>query len=793
MKRFLPFLITLSAFAFAAGLGWTGWNLLAQEEDPFAAKPEKDPAAPPKKDEKKKGKDKGKKEDPNQPPPKVYVDTPAVVAVRESNPTTPEQLVRAADTMLGLGRPDEASKYLAAILAAKPDLNTLADLQRKMGSGIFFRFAREPEVQPVGRQVSEAVLIAADRYAKDPGRLQAMVQKLVAGDPAIRDRAIDELRGAGEAAVSPIIAAMAQKQSGDGYALLREALVQLGPVAVEPALGVAFTADDDLRSRILPAIARMQSRRVLPTLLGAYVSAAPNSPLHQAAMKSLEIYLGAIPTPKEARDVLLGHAKAYYAGQLPLRAGLDDLVTLYRWNSQAKVVVTDRVLAEDAAQIVAAHLAAELYQSDSKNIEFRRLALLSTLEAAKIGGGLDQPLQLDAGKAIEFSKQAGPAAVEEVLELAMRTGRIPAAISACEVLAQIGSADLIRSETGAVRPLVAAMAQHDRRLRFAAAVAVARLAPQEAYPGSSQLSETLGYLAGTGGVRRAVVGHPVAERKQSYVGMLMEMGYEASGGLTGREVMLQATDSADVEVVVIADSIDQPRMTELFQQLRQDKRTARLPIVILAREEQLFAMSEIARVDRMAFAFPYPSETKGMSYVVQNVLRRAGREAITPEERVIEATMSLDILAELAANPKTANLYDLQRQVPALDRALQSMEIAPQAARVLGLIGTPAAQRALVTFASQPARPISHRQAAAKAFELAVKRRRVLLSTQEIEVQYERYNQSKESDEATQLVLAQILDSIESRAPQETPAGAPKSPKAEGAAGETVVPEPAAP
>ena len=103
-------------------------------------------------------------------------------------------------------------------------------------------------------------------------------------------------------------------------------------------------------------------------------------------------------------------------------------------------------------------------------------------------------------------------------------------------------------------------------------------------------------------------------------------------------------------------------------------------------------------------------------------------------------------------------LCELQLEVP---------ELATKAARLLGLFGSPASQRALVSMASQHGRPLGERQTAAEALRAAVGRHGILLTTDEILLQYDRYNRSRELDAETQKVLSSILDTLESRTREE--------------------------
>jgi hypothetical protein len=85
------------------------------------------------------------------------------------------------------------------------------------------------------------------------------------------------------------------------------------------------------------------------------------------------------------------------------------------------------------------------------------------------------------------------------------------------------------------------------------------------------------------------------------------------------------------------------------------------------------------------------------------------------------------------------------------------------AAVALGNLGTHTAQRALVDFAGQSARPSAARRAAASALADSVRRFGVQLTIGEIESQYDRYNRSRDLGPAEQQALAAVLDALETR------------------------------
>jgi HEAT repeat protein len=700
----------------------------------------------------------GDKPDADAPPPP---DTPAVIAIRDSNPTTPIELLKAADAMLNLGRPDESKKMLAKLIAAKPDITTLALAQRNVGPAMLFRFVREKSLQPEGQEAGLMVLDAASAYARDAGRVAAMVKGLISGDEDVRNMAYGGIRDAGDAAVAPLVTALAQPLDAQAAARLRMALASLGDVALEPLIAVLASRKDELRTQVALTLGEFKSRRAIAYL--AYPSIDPNaSPLlRKAAGWALTEIIGGAPTKPEVAHYLRTQLDALMAGKLPIGGDQDGLVQLYVWDDAKQTLTPVRVPATDASMLVAAQLAADLYDLDPKNPDYRRLRLLTMLEAAKLTSGMDHPLDRGPGSPVEAASKFGREALEQALTEAMRTKRFGAAAAACEVLGELGDVKTLYSAGASLSPLAIALTNRNPRLRFAAADAILKLDPQAAYPGSSYFAETLGYLATTVGARRAVVAHPQPTEAQSLVGMLSTMGYEAEPVYRGGQAVITAASTPDIELVILSDVIDGPRLTELIQQIRQDYRTAALPVALIGREETLPMLRQIAERDVASIAFPRPQDSESMAFLVRNLIARTSRTAISHEERVLQGRLALEGLAKLAAAPDKYRFYDLQRQETALQRAVRSPDVAAEAALVLGMLATPTAQRTLVDLASQHALPLPIREAAAKAFATAVKRKRVLLTTDEIAEQYARYNRTQRLDEGTQQVLASILDSIE--------------------------------
>jgi hypothetical protein len=151
-----------------------------------------------------------------------------------------------------------------------------------------------------------------------------------------------------------------------------------------------------------------------------------------------------------------------------------------------------------------------------------------------------------------------------------------------------------------------------------------------------------------------------------------------------------------------------------------------------------------------------------LRFQVDLLLEKLGRSAVSIDERRGQAARAVAWLTQMSAAPR--GLYNLRRIETSLANAAWDPELGPQAAEILATLGTPGSQRTLVDLASFASQPLELRQAAATAFAASVADFGALLTTGEIQQQYDRYNQSETQDQATQKVLGSILDAVEARA-----------------------------
>lgn len=688
---------------------------------------------------------------------------PVVLSIRESNPNTPAKLANAVQLMLDYGRADEAKSYLLKLLEAKPDEATLAQLQNQFGSTLFLRLKLDEKLAPEGAELGEAVLKAAYKTSRDPVRLQKLVEQLRDPTPYVRQTAVRDLKRAGTSAVAPLVLVLADKERSAEHATVRSALVALGQVVVEPMIGVLETPDEALKAQAIDVLGQLGSRRAVLFLIRPYMQKTGSENLRRGAARALVQIIGSTPARYDAERFLYRRAEAFLQGRRPVESDFQGNIELWHWNIKQKTSEPRAYPAGDASLVTAARVAAELYAIAPNNTQYRRLYLMSLLEAAKFVGGLDRPLDRGAGTAHAAAANIGIEALEDLLVHAMRSDNVGAAAGAAEVLGDIGNVNQLisNSKEGRPRPLAQALRSGDLRVRMAAAEAILKIDPRQPFPGSSHLSAALGFAAKTVGSPRVLVGHPRAIQARTLAGLMNDVGYEADTATSSRDVFRQATRHPDYEFILLSDALEHPRMGELVHWLRRDPRTAKLPIGFMARAGYLEKSKRLAELHPLTTAFPRPHTVLGATAETRRLLALIGRRHVSYQERTKMASMALDRMAQLLQHPQRYSFYNLLQQQDAVSTALFTPALSQRAMKVLGLLGTPSAQHSLVEFTSANARPIKQRQSAASAFAIAVQRRGLLLTIDQIKQQYKRYNISEQLDSETQAVLGFVLDTIE--------------------------------
>jgi hypothetical protein len=682
----------------------------------------------------------------------------AAQTVLDLNPQTPAEMLRAAITLFDLDATQEGKGFLAKLEQSRLDDAALAELVHKFGSGALLRLIGNPALKAKDKQFIASMLAAADKQSRDPARLERLVGQLQSPEPAARRAAIVDLRMAKTGAVAYLLHVLADGDRAKEHPQVKHAISQMGSMAVGPLLGALETSDPRLKSDAIDLLGAMRSQRAVMPLTGLAVT-SESAGVRDAAQRALQRILGARATPEAAGQALHRQVKKYFGHVRPFEPDHEGMVRLWGWNNQKSESTSQRVPADDAAILMAARLTPYLYALEPRRAEYRQLHFAAQLETAKMRRGYAQPLPSGDQARTAAARALSVPELERLLQFAAAEGYFGAAAAACEILGDAATGAVLTRPDGNFSPLVEALGQNDRRLRFAALETIMKLAPPRSYAGASRVTKTLGYFVATAGAPRVAIAHPRLAKLQNLVAMLDSLGYEPEMAFRGRRLIDVANDSADFEMVFVDSGIQNPPLREVIYQLRRDPRAGHLPIGIMTTAEDLERMKNLAASYPRVVAFPEPQEAEGFARAIEQLQAAQGRGALSSEERIDQAAKALQWIGELAAEEST--YYDVRRLGPRVRAVLHVPELTPKAATVLGRLGTPDAQRALAALAGRAVGPLEHRQAAAVAFRHSVLRHGVLLTNDEILRQYDLYNASATADKSTQQLRASILDTIE--------------------------------
>jgi len=757
--------VVLSAVLATAGVG--------QAQDPVAPAAPMDAAAPA---------DAAKAPPPTELPTLTTISDPLIRAMLANNPTTPREVMGTIKVIVDRRQPAIARPLVERLLQAKLEPETAAALRETYGTATFLRLARVPELAPAGQQLATAVLTAADTWTRDPARLTAAVEQLSDSSPSSRRAAFRILQQGGTASVAPLVTALADTGRADEHAVVRDALVALGRDSTPPLVAALETPDPALKAQLIAVLARLEAREAMSFVFAPALADDSDPALKNAARQALIALLGRVPSARDAASVLADEAQQRYdeSRTLPIRAA--DKVEVWRWDAEQGQTIPQMLPPRLASAITAARLASDAYRLAPGDLHIQRIYLGTLLEAAVLQAGLDERLPESLGAAAKTGLSLGASALEDVLQNSLESGHVPAATAAAALLGRSGLSELVQSDSAELRPLVVAARHADRRLRFAAVNAILTINPQQPFAGSSFITDALRFFVATTGTRRALVATPRQDEAHRLGALLIESGYQHDVAIDDRSLFQQAQAVPDYELLLVDVRLPGRPIEELLQQLLRDNQTGTLPVGLIASPDDLPRAHEAIKHHPGAMVFVRPVDPAGIATQVQALIDHSEPLVLTPAERAEQARRSLEWLARLASEPRA--IYNLQHADVSAEAALYVPELTANAMEVLSSLPSAKGQRAIVELASRTTQPLETRQQAAEAFDRSVGRHGVLLTSAEILRQYDRYNRSATLDEATQQVLGQLLDTLESRVvagpsvptpnppPQELPAAA---------------------
>jgi hypothetical protein len=679
---------------------------------------------------------------------------PIVEAVRQSNPRTPEELVRAVQIMIDASEWTEAEKYLQLLLDLELDDEAAYRLYRKVGPAFLVRLQRQSQLQPKAKEWADRLHQAVERWMQNPARLTALFQQL--SDARQRPQALAGLREARPHSIVHGIAILLDAGQSELHASVQEALKNLGPEVI-PAMTAVLESD---RAEGIARIATIVLESGDPSALRTLAATAYRHDLPEEFTTRLQQSLSRTLGKSFTQSVVVHWLENNFLTAFDARRSTSRTpqaeVPLWIWNETSGTLQRQLVSPPDVARWRSVQSARALWRVHPDNRLYRIYFLAALAEWHQHQAGPTERLEALPGQPPDAQD---PDLLSDVLQFALERSRSSAALWAARQLGRVGSPELL-APPGQRAPLVQALSFPDAFVQAAATQAIMKLNPQRPFTGSAVWRDTLGYFLAAQASRRVLIGNPRVDEAQSWAGYLREMGFQVDLADTGRAVLDQLVKVPDYEFVLLVDRLDRPPVMETIQLARNIPAAARMRFAILCHDANFETLRLAAEEDSSVLVHPRVHNAEGMGRLLVLLDAIAGQRPLPPEERTELVMTILDWLASHAAHP-TAAQFDLLRLEDRVLSLAESPTVGEKACAVLGEFATARSQKRLVDTASQIALPLSLRQAAAAAFARAVAQRGVLLTSPQILEQYDRYNASAALDGDTQRILGDILDSIE--------------------------------
>ena len=670
---------------------------------------------------------------------------------------TPVEIAQAAEMLVNVELFDDAKEMLGRLQALQLDNTQLLDMTTQVGSAFFAEIYQRPELQPIGQTVGDYVLRGAQQGLQSPERYDSLLRSLNSDDISARNKAVRQLRTIGEPAMANVLNAFAQDDRVDDFPGLRGALNALASELPNPIVAAAMANDPQVKLEAIRALEKINSKEALSALYLAILAPNQNDLIRSTALDIL------IKRPGANTDSASIEEWFHRETDEALRAKRDPALVrqpsqTWIWDNELKKVVSQPSnVATDRCR-TASYFARGLYESNPLSQSNRELFLLTQLELAKRNAGPHTPI--DSSQKI---KELGLSAAEtnQLLLKAIKCKLFPAATACCEIIKSLGDVSVLSERSGSYPPLTHAILSGERNVQFAALDAISQLDPKHAFPGSSHMVTLAVYLAGGSGQPAALVGHHRLDIAQTYAASIASSGLSGESAMTGKGLFEIATTSSDIEVILISDTITNPGYDGLIQQLRSDWRTSKTPIALLysnARQGQRAA----ARLQHSDITvLPFTTAPALIASSVDQVVEKVSTFRQDRLERNRQAKVAVRWLAKVAKDRQTYRFFELGRHQAKIQELIYNPGFLAPVSEILSNIATPDSQRQLLDFASENSLPIQQRQQAVDAFKISVKRSGILLTTDKIQLQYDRYNASEVQPKETQNLLGSVLDIIE--------------------------------
>jgi HEAT repeat protein len=619
-----------------------------------------------------------------------------------------------------------------AILNANPAPQDLLSAFEEAANGrdprdIMLRNEKRDDLKDVSAQLLDRLDDGYRSVARDPARIRADIERLANG-PRAYANAADHLRAAGQFAAPLFIEYLQNDSKKDLHPYLVRVMGEIGRPLMLPLLEGLQSNQQDLRVTLVNIIGQIGYPQAIPTL--RELQADPNTAgelktaVDQAIASIDKTGTAASLSPA---ILYLRAAGNYYDRKPSYQPLLPDEKTNPVWvfdkglNNVAPLAVPTPIWTD----VMALRSAESTLRLDQNNPEAISLWLAAQLrrELTLPAGATDPTHDASKPDASFYARAFGPVYVNPVLTRALDANDTPLALRAIDALQATGGINgLVSASTGA--PLVRALNDSDRDIRFNAAFALARANPSSQFPSYFRVVPVLTEALSSNAPQVALVVSPDEDFRNKLADDLRSGSppYTVFSAATLAKALEASSGAGTINAIIVPYG---PESGEIAMDANSDHRIDHPAVVLTATPDQS------APQNAGANQYAVVDSHAGADAVRAAIATYPANAASTGDSTKYAAT-ALDLLGVLAADHRS--IYNIGDAVPALINTLKDKDagVAGAAAKVLGQLDNADAQKALADAALASDAPAALRAPYLSALAESAKRTGNTLDASEV-------------------------------------------------------------
>lgn len=623
---------------------------------------------------------------------------------------TPASLWEDFNHYVLIAKPDLALASGQALLDQADNaalLSTVESSERKDWVNVLARASKMGESNAqfadlvnVSKELDSRIQAARVELSRDPDRIMADIELLAQGQRAHRN-ATQRLGAAGQYAAPQMLATLLDSSQSRLHPYILASMVTIGQPLVAPLSEALPQLDPVPMRQVAQVLAEIGYPQALPAMKQVLESSTADADARAAVQSAYNSLLTSTRQQVDlsAAEWNLGLGQTQYtiatnnSEDLP---GYDasvgsGLVWAYGPEIGLVPVVVPGEIFGDVLAMRSAKRALALNDGLDPALSLYLMANLRR-ENRLPADAIDPSYPSEMQPAGFYAMLAGPDRLHDVLARAIQDGDSELALDAIEALAATAGTDALINRGAAQQPLMAALSYPDRKVRFRAAEALAKVRPTEGFPGAHRVTAVLSEAVRQSDAKYAMV---LADDQETVNGLLAaigELGYEAFGGMSMADVSSELNLVPGVDLIVAA--VDTDMVVRLHNETANDYKTGSVPILALQSVEQQIrlrnALGENTRVTPALIS----DDAEELKTAVESAFSAYTGDGIGADESTEFALTALTLLREVALGSDIFNVAEAQ---PALIQALSDErdEVKVAAAQVLSLIDSADAQDAL--------------------------------------------------------------------------------------------------